>query len=91
MKITIEYPQVMKMALFEELEVPDTATIQEVKEKILNSFWNLFNKMWSHRAKIHGQVKDVTLKDGDTVLTSDEMLRGKTKIQAVFFERQHAV
>lgn len=86
MQVTVEYPQIMKMTISSKLEIPDESTIQEVKEHVFADFWRIFNQMWPDRAGMHGSMEDITLKDGDEEITTDAMLKGKEKIQAIFIK-----
>lgn len=84
MRITIEYPEVMKMTLFGDIHVEDTATLMEVKAQILQSFWKLFTAMYTPAIGIHGTVDDVTLKDKGVEILSDSDLREHLMASNVF-------
>ncbi|MES2273375.1 MAG: hypothetical protein V4487_04215 [Chlamydiota bacterium] len=89
MKITIEYPQVMKMIMTSSIEVSDSSTLSDVKDRVLKSFWEIFQSIYP-KSNIHGSKEDVILKDKEITISNDTELKerlGKTSsFQAVFRE-----
>jgi hypothetical protein len=94
MKVRIEFPQVMKMFLTTTIEIPDSANLKEVKERIFKSFWESFNSYFPSRIVAHGTEKDLMLKDREIEILTEEMLRGRLEkgnnyFQAIFITREH--
>lgn len=85
MYIKIEYPQVMKMVMCDYIEVQDSASLSEVKEKIFKSFWTLFKeKLYLPPSGIHGSPNDILLKDGNVEILSDELLKERLASSSYF-------
>ena len=73
MKIVIIYPQIMKMEMTSQIEVSDSATLDEVKRLVFNSFWETFPKLYL--IKTHGTPHDITLKHRNIEIVTDEQLK----------------
>jgi hypothetical protein len=71
MKITIDYPQVMKMQMSTTIEVSNSTTLQEIKTIILKSFWDYFTTVFQTKVTIHGTIKDISLKSRDIEIVSE--------------------
>lgn len=85
--IHIDYPQVMKSFISSKIEVLPSATLDEIKNLVFQSFWDLFTKMMP-AASIHGKKEHITLKDKELAIETDtilqERLKQTTYFQAVF-------
>lgn len=84
MKIEIKFPDILKMILVANIEISDSASLQEVKEKTFKIFWEVFGKNFPERKGSHGSYENVTLKDQDIEIISDDDLRERLKVSTSF-------
>ena len=83
-KITIEYPQIMKMQLTGELEVSPDITLSQLKECILKNFWDTFVGLITPKIGIHGSMKDIELQDKNVIISTDQELHERLKKTKAF-------
>ncbi len=94
MKVNVNFPSVMKMQLRAEIEFDDNAKLMEIKEKILEKFWQIMSPLSSIGP--HGSADLVILRDEyDLEITSEEQLQERIKessqFSAVFQEHPFAI
>ncbi len=80
MKVTFEYPRVLKMGLASEIDVPDSADLKVVRSLVFDQFWKDFMKMFFNKIEKHGSPNDVELSYWDAtnrsiVVETDEQFR----------------
>lgn len=85
MKISIKFPTVMKMVFESKIEIENSATLKDVKQKVFDTFWHTM-KQFIH---VHGNPDQVILKDESNVEIADDFdlkkkLEKSTNFIAVF-------
>ena len=84
-RITIEYPQVMKMFLTNCVDVEDSIQLQTFKQTALDRFWiNLMKHIYMPPNGRHGTIQDVFLFVENIEIVSDELLKEHLKTDAIF-------
>lgn len=93
MRVTFEYPQVMKMGLASKIEIPDSADLKEVRSLVFDQFWKDYMAMFYNKIEKHGSPNDVELSYWDIsnrsiVIETDEVFRKRLAdcptVQVVF-------
>lgn len=78
MKIEVTFPSVMKMNLFENIELDEPVTMDIVRQKVYDAFWSHM-KLFSSSG-IHGTPAMVILQDKEgTVISTDDELQIRLK------------
>ena len=87
MRITIQYPQIMKMTMASQMTIVDPACLKEVKRQIFDEFWRYFSSVFPS-VKKHGSSESIVLTDKEIEINSDDLLRERLAksdcFQAVF-------
>lgn len=93
MKVEVTYPEIMKAQVTSNITIKEGATLSEVQDLVLKSFWENFLKHFAPSIGQHGSKEDVILKDKELVIDSDkvlqERLKESTTFQATF--KAHAI
>lgn len=75
MRITVEYPEMMKMKFTSQIEFdPKTVTLLEIKEKIYNNIWGQFEENFKD-SKItkHGTLDEIVLQSDFEIKTDQDL------------------
>ncbi len=77
MSIRVVYPiEAMKISHGSNLPVPTDITANRFKQMVLDDFWRVFPIVHpTINIRKHGSAKDVSLKDRNTEILSDDALR----------------
>lgn len=85
MRITVEYPEMMKMKFISHIEVdPKTTTLLELKEKIYTNIWGQFEKNFKDsKINKHGELDEIVLQSDFEIKTDQDL---KTRLfEGAFF------
>ncbi|HSX26755.1 MAG TPA: hypothetical protein VLE89_07090 [Chlamydiales bacterium] len=92
MRITIEYPQIMKMTMASQMEISNPVSLNEVKRQVFDEFWVFFLRHYPYMKK-HGSAESIVLTDKDIEINSDDLLQERLAqskcFQAVFNTNGH--
>lgn len=74
--IEISYPSIMKMSITSRILVSNSETLEGLKTKIFNDVWGQFH-LRSSSTETHGSIGQVVLKQGKSIVTTDQDLRDR--------------
>lgn len=73
MYVNFIFPQVMKMELAVQKEIPDDANLETVRKLAFDIFWDEYMKWFQPKIGKHGSSNTIVMKVGDAEICSEEL------------------